>query len=127
MTPVEKLAKLQQQRDAREKLKAKPRCATPEVWRDWSKPSLVDAVNVIDWICGDCTPDFKAKMVAAGKCDWPCVEFFLVPITHDGRTIGNEIQGRRTSIPDYRGYPEGRKIIRIVDARKGVYDLEPKT
>lgn len=65
-------------------------------------------------------------MMAVGKCDWPCVEFFLMPIIDNGRVIGNSIEGRRTSIDVHRGYAEGRKIIRIVDARKGVYDLEPE-
>jgi hypothetical protein len=113
-------------KDEKAKFHQRPACCTPEAWEDWSMPAYVDPANSFDWICGDCNPAYKAKMMAQGKCDWPCVEFFLMPIIDNGRVIGNEIQGRRMSIPNYRGYPEGRKIIRIVDAKKGVYDLEPE-
>lgn len=108
-------------------LNARPACCSPEDWREWSKSKTANyGPNVVDQICVDCTPEYKAKMMAQGRCDWPCVEFFLVPMTHEGRVIGNSVEGRRMSIKTYRGTAEGQKIIRIVDSRRGVYDLEPE-
>lgn len=111
----------------RAKLGARPRCCSESDWADWTKSNASNyAPTVADSICADCSPDYKAKMVAARRCDWPCVEFFLIPITEkDGRVTAHSIEGRRTSVKIYRGTPEGRKIIRIVDARKGIYELAP--
>lgn len=44
-------------------------------------------------------------MMAKGLCDWTCVEFFMMD---DGT-----MEGRRTSVPGSRGYPEGRRIITL--------------
>lgn len=82
-----------------EQLKGKPSCFNPDQWARWSEKPRLDP-NVIDWACQDCKPDFKQEMMAQGRCDWPCVKFVLMD---DGT-----MEGRRTSITDYRGYPEGR-------------------
>lgn len=107
----------------RERLKAQPRCCSDHDWEEWSKATHVKP-NAIDWICSDCDPEFKREMQCEGLCDWPDVEFYLMPVIDEGRTVAHTIEGRRTSIPVHRGYAEGRKIIRIVDITKAAYELE---
>lgn len=88
----------------------KPECFTDAQWAKWKAnlPSINYQPNRIDWACQDCYPAFKDEMVQAGRCSWPCVEFMMMP---DGT-----MEGRRTSISEYRGYNEGRKIIRLQKA-----------
>jgi hypothetical protein len=91
-------------------LQAKPRCFTDEQWADWLSGFRGFRPNLIDFACQDCSPEFKIKAMAAGKCDWPCVEFFMMD---DGT-----MEGRRTSVPGSRGYPEGRRIITLFRVKR---------
>jgi len=75
--------------------KARPACFTAAQWQEWYE-HCAHLVNPIDFACVDCTPQFKERMMRAGKCDWPCVEFFKVGEDEN-------IEGRRMSIEEGRG------------------------
>lgn len=79
---------------------AKLRCFTEAQWEEWSSKQVIRP-NTTDWACLDCDPAFKERMMACGRCDWPCVEFFLMP---DGT-----MEGRRMSL--VQGTQLGTKII----------------
>lgn len=68
------------------------RCFTITQWVQWHAAKI--RPNAIDYACVDCSPEFKARMEAKGKCDYPCVKFFMMT---DGT-----MEGRRMSIPGPR-------------------------
>jgi hypothetical protein len=76
--------------DERAELKAKPDCFTDKQWKTWSACAAWCKPNTTDWACTDCTPEFKAAALEAGKCSWPCVRFY--------RAADGGLEGRRTSV-----------------------------
>jgi len=95
-----------------DRYKLKPACFTDEQWRTWYE-NCAHLVNAVDFACTDCTPQYKERMMKAGKCDWPCVQFF--PVKEVKKEEGDEshgvmkcddvsVLGRRMSVTQGRGY-----------------------
>jgi hypothetical protein len=80
--------------DERAELKAKPACFSDAGWKVWSAGASWCKPTAVDWACTDCTPEFKARALEAGKCSWPCVRFYVA-------TDGG-IEGRRMSVSKRR-------------------------
>ena len=78
--------------EERLELKSKPDCFTDKQWKVWSSCAGWSKPNTTDWACTDCTPEFKARALEAGKCSWPCVRFYVA-------TDGG-IEGRRMSVSE---------------------------
>jgi len=76
--------------------RARPDCFPVEDWREWLRAAHTERPGVLDFACIDCTPEFKARMMAAGKCSWPCVQFFPDPDDASG------VVGRRMSLRSAR-------------------------
>jgi len=53
----------------------RPACLTEAEWREWQRAAKAAMPSVLDGVCADCTPEFKAAMLRAGRCEWLCVEF----------------------------------------------------
>lgn len=90
-------------KEERERLKAKPDCYSPIEWKKWSASAYFLKPTVDNWGCTDCTPEFKERAMAAGKCNWPCVQFV--------RTADGSIEGRRMSVKRINGprKPDGNE------------------
>jgi hypothetical protein len=59
-----------------------PACWTiPEHWPEWNRLNVLARDNPskpLDHFCTDCTPEFKERMVAAGRCAFPQVRFVRI-------------------------------------------------
>ena len=50
-------------------------CFSHAEWKAWTRASYHCRPDARDYACADCTPEFKARMLAERKCMWPCVQF----------------------------------------------------
>lgn len=62
----------------------KPECFTEKDWALMRKAPFNSRTHTYCW---DCRPEFKARHLAAGTCQWPCVEF----ITDEHGTNGHRM------------------------------------
>ena len=84
-----KLADLEEMRRV---LMSRPSCFTVTQWEEWSAFAMAAArPSLEDYACTDCLPEFKARMMRCGRCDWPETEFVVV---EDGPKSSG-IEGRR--------------------------------
>lgn len=71
-------------------LGARPACwDTTANWQEWNRLNALARDNPrrpLDHFCTDCTPEFKAKMVAENRCSYPTVRFVqIIERQHDPR------------------------------------------
>lgn len=54
-------------------IKRVPSCATKEQYTAWLKATLISTVSGVTkyGFCTDCTQEYQAKMIRAGRCDNP--------------------------------------------------------
>lgn len=78
----------------------KPACfASQEQWDAWRHAARRSKVSEVSGYCTDCTVEFQAEMVRAGRCRWPSTRFahgngvrvILIPAK---RAIGSATNGR---------------------------------
>jgi hypothetical protein len=94
---------------AKKGIRERPDCFSKADWDAWSRESRRSVPDSRDHACVDCMPQFKARMMAVGRCSWPCVVF----VEKDGG-----LEGHRMSLKEDpllcpgRQMPAG-KIVKI--------------
>jgi hypothetical protein len=67
----------------------------PKEFKDWVRYARQSKPSESDSFCTDCTPDYRDKMVAEKRCQFPDT-IFVLTTTKVGNHIETELVGRRS-------------------------------